>query len=121
MAAIPCNQYQDLVAKGRALYTAIVRAVEHHGDTFKPLPEIAPFYYTDVDPPESPAISQDMSEAMANAGHPANNYVFILVHNTLSRSPIKECPYQNYVHTDGKALLCMSNFADRDQMQGQPG
>lgn len=94
MASIPCNQYQDLVAKGRTLYAAIVRAVEHHGNTFKPLPQIAPFYYTNVDAPEAPALLAPMSESLANFGHPANNYIFTTVHNSLLGPEIEECPYQ---------------------------
>ncbi len=38
--------------------------------------------------------------------------------NDASTTPV---PYQNYVHAEGKAVLCMSNFSGRDRLFRQPG
>ncbi|KAL6697433.1 hypothetical protein J3F84DRAFT_407087 [Trichoderma pleuroticola] len=32
-----------------------------------------------------------------------------------------EPPYQHYLHDEGKAILCMNNFARQDQLFGKPG
>ncbi|KAK5992997.1 hypothetical protein PT974_06422 [Cladobotryum mycophilum] len=55
-------------------------------------------------------------DQITSAGCPGNDYVFIEVHNTGSTS--EESPYQNYIHQGGEAMLCMNNYAERDDLFG---
>jgi hypothetical protein len=120
MASMPFVEYPGLVAKGRTIYAQLVRAVEYHGDRFQPLPEIAPYYYTTFDPPSMPFLFPETENSIADAGHPRGSYVFIDVNNSGHWAQPLQSPYQNYVHAEGKALLCMNNFANRDQLFMQP-
>ncbi|KAH8893873.1 hypothetical protein GQ53DRAFT_821748 [Thozetella sp. PMI_491] len=116
------SQYVSLVTKGRTLYGQLVRAIERSSDLDQRLPEIAPNYYTTIEPPSLACIDVTTEDSLANANHPRDDYVFIEVHNSsFGTSGHSQSMYQNYVHSGGKALLCMNNFANRDRFYRQPG
>lgn len=50
---------------------------------------------------------------MQKAGHPSKEYC--PSRQSWTTSP--ETPYQNYVHKDGKVILCMNNYANRDELE----
>jgi hypothetical protein len=84
---------------------------------------LPPFIIPPSTPPEAPGLNSAVKSAMVKAGHPLTNYVFIVVNNSNVELPGRETPqppYQNFVHAQGEALLCISNFADRDEMFGRP-
>jgi hypothetical protein len=41
------------------------------------LPEIAPYYYTTLDPPSRSFLFLEIENSIADAGHPRGTYVFI--------------------------------------------
>lgn len=58
---------------------------------------------------------------MENVGHPTTNYVYLGIINAPSPLDRAEPIYQNYIHAEGRALLCTENFARRDVLFGQAG
>ncbi|KAJ9162304.1 hypothetical protein NKR19_g1422 [Coniochaeta hoffmannii] len=123
------TDYNKLAADGRALYGRLVRGFERP----KPpaplvLPPVDPTdpnvpkppYFTTWTGPESLCAKTRTLEGLKELNQPTDEYMFIEVH---SRGPLDEppevakrrqSPYQNYVHRDGRTILCMVNYADRD-------
>lgn len=106
MSSNSMTKYSELIAAGRAVYAAQFRGIELNSG--KSLPTLEPWYYTAYDPPSEPCMpSEQIQEAMGQANHPHKDYVLIQAADSGSTSP--QTPYQNYVHKDGKAILCMNN------------
>ena len=120
MASHLLPKYTDLIAEGRAIYAEQLRSIERNWAVPKPLPILEPWYHTLVDPPGAPSISAEgVLQEMEYEGQPRDGYFFIQADNTGSNaSNIAQTPYQNYVHVDGKAILCMNS---QEQPQGALG
>ncbi|KAM0252825.1 hypothetical protein ACHAQJ_007564 [Trichoderma viride] len=113
--------YQALVAKGKTIYEDAIRKIGNDGDKLKALPEIAPNYKATLDLHTSAFIADRCESSLLKLGHPVYDYYLALIDNTVqySTQPQQEPPYQNYFHADGKTMLCMNNFAERDQLFGK--
>ncbi|KAL7960276.1 hypothetical protein V8C34DRAFT_303332 [Trichoderma compactum] len=79
-----------LVTKGKAIHTNAILDINRNGDT-----------------------------SIDGLGHPVDDYTLAVVTNTGKASAGGNPPYQNYIHTKGKAILCMSNYAEDDQLFGK--
>lgn len=113
MSSNSLTEYSELIAAGRAVYAAQFRGIESNSG--KSLPTLEPWYYTVQDLPSEPWMpSLKIQTDMQNAGHPSKDYVLIQAADSGSTSP--ETPYQNYVHKEGKVILCMNNYASRDDL-----
>lgn len=112
-------QFEQFVRKGRSLHDAILNSIQKRGYTYVPLPEIAPRYQTELDPPAMPALGRVQTKMLKEAEQPTSGYSLVLVKNT---KPLAdgEVPYQNYIHREGRAILCMSNYATHDRYFGTP-
>ncbi len=85
-------------------------SVSRDGHRIRQLPTIAPHYVISTELHQTFFLTPAMDVALANAGHPTTRYVWTEVANPGGR----QSPYQNYVHTEGKALLCMSISGTRN-------
>ncbi|KAK4094094.1 hypothetical protein Purlil1_1585 [Purpureocillium lilacinum] len=112
---------QQLAAKGRDLYQALEEAVAQRGETWVALPEIAPYYNTAIDNPDMPTVDDPVRLILDESGSPTEDYVLLQIHNVGEDWKKNGPPYLNYVHAQGKAILCMSNFGDQDLLRGRPG
>lgn len=110
--------FGQLAAKGRELHDELLDSIQRRGHTYVQLPEIAPRYITNLSPPDWAAIASIQHAMLQEAGHPDDGYVFADVRNTPVVSA-RPC-YGNYVHKDGRAILCMFNFASDDLLLGTP-
>ncbi|GAB1316350.1 hypothetical protein MFIFM68171_06560 [Madurella fahalii] len=121
VAPLTASEMSDLVVTGRALYAQFLRNLERCSNQYQMLPELAPYYDVSLDPPHAPVIGPRIEKALAEDGHLGDDYVFaeVVNINLPGRSEANGRPYQNYVDANGKALLCISNFADRDRLFGR--
>lgn len=85
------------------------------------LPEIAPFYTTRLDAPQMPTLNTNIEGWLREAGHPDDGYVLVQVENVPEQPHAGPPPYHDYVHKDGRAILCMYNFAANDWVDIQAG
>ncbi|KAM0254296.1 hypothetical protein ACHAQJ_006937 [Trichoderma viride] len=104
------EQLNTLAAKGRAIFQELEQAIDERGQIYTPFPEIAPRYITSIDPPYMPRLAPDLEEILDRNGQPLDRYHLVQV-KTLDSSPPA---YYNYVHQDGRVILCMYNFAAMD-------
>ncbi|KAL6691065.1 hypothetical protein J3F84DRAFT_352706 [Trichoderma pleuroticola] len=113
------DELHALVTKWKAIHTNAILNVNLNGDTIKQPPKIAPSY--DIELELHPITSTDNRyiTSIDNLGHPVDDYALAVVTNTGKASADGNPPYQNYIHTKGKAILCMSNFAEYDQLFGK--
>ncbi|KAK7425897.1 hypothetical protein QQZ08_007611 [Neonectria magnoliae] len=111
-------QYPELVSKGRQLYAQMIREIHQRGYVVKRLPLIAPHYEISLDEPTEAAIDPGQRKYLVDTGLPTSDYVFALVTNPGSGK--SQPPYQNYVHSQGRVILCMNNYADRDRFYKEP-
>lgn len=86
------------------MYAQLVRAVEQRGDTFQTVPEIAPYYQTQLEPPSMLSLDTTTETYLADGGHPGHSYVYVDVYNPGPTISAIKVPYQNSVHAEGKAL-----------------
>lgn len=106
---------QRLREKGEALYHDLREAIALQGNEYKPPPELCPLYNTEIDPPAIPAVYDHCRDMLTDLGLPNNGYKLIQAFNVPRTN---HTPYQNYVHEDGKAILCMFNYAHLDNLYG---
>ncbi|ROW02444.1 hypothetical protein VMCG_06103 [Cytospora schulzeri] len=116
MAGSQLAVFDQLVTKGRALHADLLHSVRTNGHRYIKLPEISPFYTTRLDLPHMPGLPESRKDNLRMAGHPADDYVLAQVENV--GVPAGQPPYQNYVHKNGRAILCIYNFAASDQLLG---
>ncbi|KAM0256595.1 hypothetical protein ACHAQJ_004882 [Trichoderma viride] len=55
--------------------------------------------------------SQRLIHLLRECDQPVDGYQYIQVDNVIAQGP---APYANYVHRNGRSILCMYNFADLD-------
>lgn len=111
--AMTQDQFHHLVAKGLRLYAQMNDNIRESGFVFKRLPEIAPLYDTDIETPRVDAISVTLHKGdLPAADQPASGYCDVMVVHPTDRKG--DVPYHNYVHEDGRAIICVSNFAKND-------
>lgn len=111
------TQFAQFVRKGRSLHDEMLNSIQQRGHTYVPLPEIAPRYQTELDPPAMPALGDVQTKMLEHENQPVTGYSLVLVRNT-QPLPYVEAPYQNYIHREGRAVLCMSNYAANDRYWG---
>lgn len=111
-------QFSQFVKKGRYLYDEILSSIQQRGHTYVPLPEIAPRYQTEIDPPAMPAVGETQQGLLENSQQPLTGYSLVLMKNTYPLPDVFEAPYQNYIHREGRTILCMSNYAANDRYTG---
>lgn len=114
------EQLQELVIKGKIIYDNAVLSINRDGDTFKQLPDLAPNYKIVLEHSSKASLEGCYETSLKQLGHPVTNCILAVVENTVKFVPEKEPPYQNYIHADGKAILCMNNLAKNDQLFGRP-
>lgn len=108
-----------LTVKGRELH-AELDSIQRKGHTYVPLPGIAPRYITHLGTPGWAAIAGIQHTMLREAGQPADGYVMVSVENPPASSGWNQPYYDNYVHKDGRVILCMFNFASNDLLLGIP-
>ncbi|TFB06617.1 hypothetical protein CCMA1212_001278 [Trichoderma ghanense] len=102
---------QRLAAKGRGLLLELEQAIDEKGQQFAPFPEIAPRYSTLIAPPWMPPLDDRTAKVVGANEQPSNGYQMVQVNSVPHRDP---SPYTNYVHRNGRVILCMYNFAEMD-------
>ncbi|KAI1174466.1 hypothetical protein F4777DRAFT_599491 [Nemania sp. FL0916] len=94
--------------------------IREKGNHYRALPEISPNYNTAVESPSTPIVSDVTEGQLVREGHFDDDYAFVQVYS-VGGPPGEETPYQNYIHAKGRAILCMSNYAEKDYFYGTPG
>lgn len=102
-----------LTIKGQEIYSELLNAIATNGRRYIPFLELAPRYITNIDVSTIPAgyNGREICHMLEEAGQPKDRYQYIGVNNVDQDGPT---PYYNYVHRDGKSLLCFYNFAELD-------
>jgi hypothetical protein len=75
-------------------------------------------YALELDFDGMPAVDSNVLRAIQDASQPQTGYFMTIVRNILN--PHDNPPYQNYIHKDGKSILCINNYAVRDSNQSRP-
>ncbi|KAK3346372.1 hypothetical protein B0T25DRAFT_571512 [Lasiosphaeria hispida] len=75
-----------LADKGRGLYEDLVRRLQDPRPD-PALPGLVPNYYIEPWSPEDAAVGDEMQVALANAGHPFSDYVYIRILNSSAAFP----------------------------------
>jgi hypothetical protein len=107
-----------LEAKGRELFASMVEAVRLHGREYRPLPEISGpdgGYQTHLYDPNPVQFDRNVEMMLGAVGVPQDNYVGVETLNVPDRSQGNP-PYRNFVHSEGRAILCWHNFAVADAL-----
>jgi hypothetical protein len=87
----------DVVARGRAKYPRMMARV-HRVDARRELPDIEPYYYTNVSPPET--IPSSVIAKIEKAGRPNTDYIYTQVRNQRPyATPRLQSLYENWVYT----------------------
>ncbi|KAL7810234.1 hypothetical protein V8C44DRAFT_365612 [Trichoderma aethiopicum] len=103
---------QRLAAKGRSLLLELEQAIDEKGQQYTPFPEIAPRYSTLISPPWMPRLDNRTAAVVGANGQPFYGYQMVQVNSVPAYDG--PCPYSNYVHRNGRVILCMFNFAEMD-------
>ncbi|KAL7904865.1 hypothetical protein GGI35DRAFT_484081 [Trichoderma velutinum] len=104
------EQLKSLAAKGRTIFQELEQAINERGQIYTPFPEIAPRYTTAINPPYMPQIGDTLEDILDRNGQPKDRYQLVQVKTLDSLAPA----YYNYVHQDGRVILCMYTFASMD-------
>lgn len=131
---LTADEFLLLASKGRTLYQAMQQPVarilgDEGASLLGPLGPM-PNYRIGLDPPKNLGHkndTDDLSSALREHGSPVRGYVLTKVSNEdrdgstpAAESHWRSLICQNYVHSDGKAILCMANFARTDKLWGKP-
>jgi hypothetical protein len=111
MESLSNTTRQELLETGRKLFENLQQSILENSNEYKAIKELAPRYTTEIDRPTMPGLSNKFIEALRNSGSPVGNYHLVTVDNVPSRN---NPPYYNYVHVEGKAVLCLFNYGDCD-------
>ena len=67
-----------------------------------------------------PALLPLAEESIEHAGHPLDGYIYTEVENAVPSPQGTEShvPYNNYIHREGRAILCMYNYSSEDRLAG---
>jgi hypothetical protein len=92
------------------LHTAIIKARKAETTTEIPPPTLTN-YQVEAEDPQMAAVAANETREMGNAGDPTDQYIFMLVTSLTALEPPKAHgpAYGNYLHAEGKAILCMNN------------
>jgi hypothetical protein len=107
-----------LEAKGRELFASMVEAVRLHGREYRPLPEISGpdgGYQTHLYDPNPVQFDRNVEMMLGAVGVPQDKYVGVETLNVPDCSQGNP-PYRNFVHSEGRAILCWHNFAVADAL-----
>ena len=109
------TNFEILESKGRDLYDTMVSGAR--ANVYVALPDISRptgGYRTCVKDMGRPGINSEQRRMMEMAGVPREWYrsVNVVPPGVSENTPV----YYNLVHTEGKAIVCLINFADRDTL-----
>ncbi|KAM0414638.1 hypothetical protein ACHAPT_013521 [Fusarium lateritium] len=108
----------EMIADGRRRLTMIEDSIHAHRRPnpcrYKLPPQLSPVYTTVIDPAEMPALDGSTMDALQEHGDPKHGYKLVQVKS--QRSGVSsEAAYQNYIHEEGRAIICVFNYKARDE------
>ena len=110
------HELQELVVKGRGLYAHMLAEIARFDSWDRMPPDLsAKNYIINLDYDGMPAVEAGVYGMIRNASQPLTGYYLACVRNIVSEQ--NDPPYQNYIHKDGKSILCINNCAARDVNQ----
>ncbi|KAK3939525.1 hypothetical protein QBC46DRAFT_342490 [Diplogelasinospora grovesii] len=99
---------------GSKLYRQLQVAINHPDGVSVSLPTLSDGYSHDIESGLQKYVSKPTLEIIEANGFPRNGYDLFQINGS------GEYAYENYIHSDGKAILCVYNFAKSDRYYKKP-
>ncbi|KAL5595068.1 hypothetical protein FOVSG1_008757 [Fusarium oxysporum f. sp. vasinfectum] len=104
---------EEMIPMGRRRYARVADAIHQHTQvnhgSYRTPPTLSPFYRADCSSAARLSVNDDIETTLANHSEPQNGYILVNVDST-TPDPRQPAPYSNYVHEEGRVIMCMFNY-----------
>ncbi|KAF5653173.1 hypothetical protein F25303_2603 [Fusarium sp. NRRL 25303] len=109
---------EEMIPMGRVRYARIEEAIHQHRQVnhspYKQPPSLAPSYRAECSPATMLSVPMRTIETtLEDHSEPKNGYILVDVDST-TPNPREQAPYLNYVHEDGRVIMCLFNYKELD-------
>ncbi|KAG5743998.1 hypothetical protein H9Q69_012787 [Fusarium xylarioides] len=109
---------EEMIPMGRERYARIEDAIHQHRKVnhspYKLPPSLAPSYHaTVIDATRLSVPYNSIFEGLERHSEPENGYILVDVNST-TPNPSEVPPYTNYIHQNGRVIMCLHNYKTDD-------